>query len=228
MLVLTGIRKYVIKYNMIIAKLLKIITSKPDVIQFAKDRKFEEAWVIELNRPRSTDQEINKYLTKDKFETIIVEYVWNSDDNDKRFVLTLFLNKKCSLKDSKKFIDICLDFFYNYFDLRNFINLIDTQIIGRQYLFINEPDSINLSVFNHWLSVGPVELWQKGDVYNIEEITKRIKSRPEIEKSNLNYQGLFFRFNVKGDSNGPYYGFKAPCCQKKGIEWIINYQKLDY
>ncbi len=89
-------------------------------------------------------------------------------------------------------------------------------------------DSINLSVFNHWLSVGPVELWEKGNSYNLEEIQAKIKSRPEIEITSLNYQGLLFRFNIKGALNGPFYGIKTPCCNKVGDEWIIDYKKTNY
>jgi len=33
-------------------KLSTIITSKPDVIQFAKDRKYEEAWIIPIKSVR--------------------------------------------------------------------------------------------------------------------------------------------------------------------------------
>jgi len=209
-------------------KLAKKITSKPDVIQFAKDRKFEGAWIIPLSQNKPTKDEVDDYLSKEKFEVIIVEYIWNSTDDDNRFVLTLFLDKKCKLQDPKKFLEICFDFFYNYSDFSTFIKTIDLQIIGKPYLLLNKTDSVNLSVFNYWLSVGPVELWQKGNEFNIEEITQKIKKRPEIEKTKLNYQGLFFRFNVNGQDDGPYYGIKTPCCDKQNDDWVINYKKIDY
>lgn len=209
-------------------KLTQVITSKPDVIQFAKDRKYEESWIISLEDKRPEEKEINDYLTKDKFELLIVEYIWNSNNNDKRFVLTLFLDRKCKLQDHKEFIDICLNLFFNYSNFDEFVNLIDSKIIGHSYLFKSEIDSINLGIFNHWLSVGPVELWKRGDKYSIENITKKIKSRLEIEKTNLNYQGLLFRFNLDGKLNGPYYGFKTPCCDKQEDYWVINYEKIDF
>lgn len=209
-------------------RLLKIITSKPDLIQFAKDRKYEKAWVIPLNKKKPTEKEINNYLNKDKFDLLIVEYIWNSKDDDNRFVLTLFLDNKCRLQNEKKFIDICLDLFYNYSDFKEFTKSIDSKVIGHPYLFLDKVDSINLSVFNYWLSVGPVELWKSGDVYSINYTIKKIKSRPEIEKTKLNYQGLLFRFNIENSLDGPYYGFKTPCCDKKGDFWIINYEKIDY
>lgn len=206
----------------------KIIHTKPDVLQFAKDRKYEEAWIINLSEPKPFEEQIKNYLDKNKFETIIVEYVWNSKDDDSRFVLTLFLDEKCKLKDQKKFIDINLKLFYDYSDFYSFIKTLDDKIIGSEYLLVNSVDSVNLSVFNHWLSIGPVELWEKGNLYNLEEIKSKIESRPEIKKTSLNYQGLLFRFNVDGKLNGPYYGIKTPCCTRVKNEWIIDYKKINY
>ncbi|OGK09107.1 hypothetical protein A2767_04825 [Candidatus Roizmanbacteria bacterium RIFCSPHIGHO2_01_FULL_35_10] len=167
-------------------------------------------------------------MNKEKFDLLIVEYIWNSEDNDNRFVLTVFQDKNCQLQDKRKFIDLALDFFYQYSDCNNFIEKFDSEIIGQSHLFQSKPENINLSVFNYWLSVGPVELWQEGEEYNFEEIKNKIISRSEIEKTKLNYQGLLFRFNTKGNSEGPVYGLKTPCCDKKEGNWIINYQKVDY
>lgn len=209
-------------------ELSQIITSKPDSIQFAKDRKFEEAWIIPLNQSRPSSEEVADYLHKDKFKTLIVEYVWRSDDDDNRFVLTLFLDDKCQLKNHEEFMKICLDLFYEYPGFENFIKTINDKIIGKDYL-LNEPvDSVNMSVFNHWLSVGPVDLWNKGETYDFEKIKSKILSRPDIERSSLNYQGLFFRFNVSGNLNGPYYGIKTPCCNKVGKHWVTDYKKVNY
>lgn len=209
-------------------KLSAIITSKPDAIQFAKDRKFEEAWIINLNHKRPIQQEIHSYLTKEKFGTLIVEYVWNQKNDDNRFVITIFLDKNCRLQDPKKFIDICLNNFYQFSNFEDLINNFNRDVVGYSYLLNNQTESVNLSVFNHWLSVGPVDLWKVGETYSSKLIADKIKSRPEIEKTKLNYQGLFFRFNVSKNLNGPYYGIKTPCCHKINDEWIIDYKKVDY
>jgi hypothetical protein len=208
--------------------LSEVISTKPDVLQFAKDRKYEEAWIINLHELPPSQKEIVEYVNKEKFETLIVEYIWNSKDDDNRFVLTLFLDKKCQLQDLKKFIDISLGLFYNYRNFESFINTIDTQIVGREYLLNGPVDSVNMSVFNYWLSVGPVELWKVGDVYDSTAVTNKIKARPNIEKTKLNYQGLLFRFNINGNLNGPYYGIKTPCCTKIGNDWIVDYDKVDF
>jgi hypothetical protein len=207
--------------------LSKVITSKPDILQFAKDRKYEEAWIIPHSKQRPSEDEITSYLQKEKFETVIVEYIWNSADDNNRFVLTLFLDKKCQLQDPKKFIDISLDLFYSYPDFKTFITTINTQIIGRDYLLTTPVEAVNMSVFNYWLSVGPVDLWKAGDQYDIDSITNKIKSRPDIEKTKLNYQGLLFRFNINGNLDGPFYGIKTPCCKRVGEEWVVDFTKVD-
>lgn len=209
-------------------KLIKIISGKPDTLQFAKDRKFEEAWTISISQSRPSTQEIDNYLQKEEFQTVIVEYMWNSNSDNERFILTLFLDKNCVLKDPKEFINLNLDNFYSYTDFLSLINFFDEQIVGHPYVLTNIPDSVNLSVFNYWLSVGPVELWTKGEKYNKETVIQRIKSRPEIEKTKLNYQGLFFRFNVDNKQSGPYYGIKTPCCRKIGDSWLIDLNTVDY
>lgn len=209
-------------------KLSEVITTKPDVLQFAKDRKYEESWIIPLDGMRPTAHEVDAYLKKDSFDLLIAEFIWNSTDDDKRFVLTLFFDDKCYLKSKTEFTDITLDLFYGYKDLGTFLETINQNIIGNDYLLKNPIDSVNMSVFNHWLSVGPVELWKKGDRYDAEGIKNKIAARPEIERTQLNYQGLLFRFNIDGKQDGPVYGIKTPCCNKVGNEWVVDYDKIDY
>ncbi len=209
-------------------KLATIITTKPDILQFAKDRKYEEAWIIPLTKGQPQDSAINAYLSKEPFKTLIVEYIWNSTDDDSRFVLTFFLDSKCKLQDPRIFIKICLDLFYGYSGFINLIDILDSQVIGHTYLLTNSINSINIGVFNHWLSVGPVDVWKVGEEYNPLIISQKIKARPDIEKTNLNYQGLLFRFNTDALENGPYYGVKTPCCKKEDLNWYLDYNKIDH
>lgn len=209
-------------------KLSKIITSKPDTIQFAKDRKYEQSWIIPRSKARPSEQEISDYLEREPFKLLIVEYLWNSQDDTSRFVMTIFLDQKCVLQDSGTFITTCLDLFYGYNDFAKLIDSIDTRVIGKPYLFTVPIEIANMSIFNHWLSVGPVELWQTGGIYDEKLIAEKIKARPDIKKSKLNYQGLFFRFNVSGKYDGPHFGIKTPCCKKEGDTWVVDYKMVDY
>lgn len=203
------------------------IKTAPDRIQFAKDRKFEESWIIPRAADRPTQSAIDAYIHKEPFKAIIVEYIWNADDDGSRFVLTVFLDEKCELKDPKEFIRIALDAYYAYVDFSTLLHMLDFNVIGREYLGFPPVESVHISIFNHWMSVGPEELWKTGDVYNRDTVMKKIQSRPEIETSALNYQGLFFRCNVSGTYPGPYYGIKTPCCVKTGSVWKVEYQKID-
>ncbi|MFZ2026329.1 MAG: hypothetical protein WAV30_03530 [Microgenomates group bacterium] len=212
----------------LIQQLSSVITSKPDVLQFAKDRKFEEAWVISLDHKRPTEDDIQQYINKEPFTVMIVEFVWNSKDDDSRFVLTLFLDKKCKLQDPAIFINMMLNQFYAYGGFTALVDILNSEIVGHSYILEEKAEGVNLSVFNHWLSVGPIDLWKQGEKYDALLVSQKIASRPDIEQTKLNYQGLFFRFNISGDSNGPYYGIKTPCCKKIGDTWHIDYAKVDY
>jgi len=215
-------------HRMIKNKLTQIITTRPDVIQFAKDRKYEQAWIIPLSKTPPNKKVVDKYLNSEKFKTIIVEYIWNSKNDDNRFVLTIFLDETCTLKSPRKFIDISFANFYSYQNLEKLINTLDKEVIGHQYLLSNPVESIDISVFNYWLSEKPVELWKPGNKVNYHEIKMKIKSRTNIYRTKLNYQGLLFRFNISGNYNGPYYGIKTPCCNKIGNEWIVDFEKIEY
>ena len=79
----------------------------------------------------------------------------------------------------KKFIEISLSNFYQYTNFEALINDFNTKVVGHKYLLEEKVESINLSVFNHWLSVGPVDLWKAGDSYDSDLIRNKIKSRPK-------------------------------------------------
>jgi len=139
----------------ILETLEKYITTVPDTIQFAIDRKYEEAWIIPRSDKRPTSKEINNYLP-DQYEHLIVEYMWNSDKADKVFILTVFNDNTNDLVTKGEFVSSALDLFYTYKDFRSFVEQYDQEIIGTPYLFRQPIEDINIGVFNHWLSVGPV------------------------------------------------------------------------
>jgi len=204
------------------------LKNPPDTLQFAKDRKYEEAWIISHRESPPTNKEIGSYLNRDTFNFIIVEYIWNSKDDDRRFVLTIFLDDKCKLKDPEKFISYNLDLFYQYPGLRKFMRALNDKIIGHDYLFQHPIEAVNIGIFNHWLSVGPLDLWKKGQPYEQSTTEDLINTRIEIKESSLNYQGLLFSFNTDGEHTGPYYCIKTPCCTQVNLKWIVDFDKIHY
>jgi len=206
-------------------KLAQIITTAPDIMQFAKDRKYEEAWIIKSSAARPSNDECRKYLGREKFEVLIVEYVWNSENDDKRFVLTLFQDKRVKMRNPEEFVKTSLDLFYRKLDFLALMNTLDAEVIGKEYLLQTPVDSVGIGIFNYWFSTGPIDLWKTGDTYSEEAIREKITARPDIEKTRLNFQGLIFKFNVDGKYDGPYYGFKTPCCKKDGDFWIVDFPK---
>jgi len=61
----------------------------PDKIQFAVDGKYENAWVIDINDPRPTEEQLQDYLIKEEFSELVVEYIWRSSDGENANVVTI-------------------------------------------------------------------------------------------------------------------------------------------
>jgi hypothetical protein len=204
-------------------RLAPFITTAPDVVQFAKDRKFEEAWIIRSPTSRPSSEECRRYLQKERFDVLILEYVWNSEDDDRRFVLTLLQDKHVKVRDPEEFLETSLDLFYKKLDFISLMNALDAQVIGKEYLLQQPVDTVSMGIFNYWFSAGPINLWKTGDIYSEERFRDKITARPEIQKTRLNFQALYFRFNNDGRYDGPTYGLKTPCCKKDGNFWVVDF-----
>jgi hypothetical protein len=200
----------------------KLIKNSSGVIQFAKDGKYEESWIISINDSRPTIEEIKNYVEADNYQKLIVEYIWNQDIDEERYVLTVIQDDGCIEKDRNKFVEKCLGIFYGELSFDDLVKQIDKQIVGREFLLQHPVQRVRLGVFNHWFSVGPIEMWDTGDDLSKEVIEQKIKVRPEVEKSNLNYQGLAFIYNFDGSLPGPYHILKTPTCHKKDEGWAVD------
>jgi hypothetical protein len=210
------------------AGLAEHIRTAPDILQFAKDRNYEKAWIIKSPEARPSTAAIEKYLAREKFEVLIVEYVWNSDDDDNRFVLTLFQDERVRVRDRARFVQTSVDLFYEKLPFATLMNALDAKIIGKTYLLQEPVDAVSLGIFNYWFSTGPINIWEAGEEFNEATVRERITARPDIERTRRNFQGLLFKFNVHGDHDGPYYGFKSPCCKKDGDLWVVDFTKTSY
>jgi hypothetical protein len=205
-------------------KLAQSITTPPDVVQFAKEKKYEEAWIIKSSAARPSPEECKKYVEKETFKVLIVEYVWNSEEDDKRFVLTLFQDQRVKMRNPEQFVKTAIDLFYKEPDFLTLMNTLDREVIGKPYLLQSPIDAVSIGIFNYWFSTGPIDpLWKAGDKYSEDTIQEKIIARPDIQKTRLNFQGLFFKFNVDGRYDGPYYGIKTPCCKKDGNFWVVDF-----
>jgi len=201
------------------------ITSYPDTIQFAKDRKYEEAWIIRRKGSHPSTEEINAYVS-DAYKTLIVEYMWNSEESDKVFILTIFNDADNDLVKGKEFIEKTLELFDSYKNFSTFITIYDQNVIGKQYLLRHPIEEINIGIFNHWLSVCPESLYLPKEIYSRDLIADKLLTRPDILSTNFNFQSLLFRINMSGDYNGPYYGFKTPISIKEGDTWNVDTKKI--
>ena len=205
--------------------LSQYITSYPDTIQFAKDRKYEEAWIIRRKDKHPSTEEISAYAS-DSYQTLIVEYIWNSEEYDNVFIFTVFNDVDNDLVKGEAFVEKTLELFVSYKTFSTFITLYDQNILGKYYLLRQPIDEINIGVFNHWLSVGPENLYLPEEIYSKDLIISRLLTRPDILSTNLNFQSLLFGINISGGYNGPHYGFKTPISIKRGDTWEVDTKQM--
>ncbi len=208
--------------------LIKNIKSPAETIQFAKDGKYEEAWIIQIDDKCPSLHQIQDYLKKESYEKIAVEFIWNQDDDAKRFVLTVIHSDKTALETSINYIQSCLNIFFAKTSAFQMIDQYDHQIIEKSCLLQKPVQHIRLGVFNHWFSVGPIEIWDQGEEINLSTILDKINNRKNVKSSKLNYQGLAFIYNFDGKEAGPYHVLKTPCCKKTTDSWIVDNQLVRY
>jgi hypothetical protein len=198
-------------------------TKEPaQVIQFAKDGKYEQSWIISLINKHPNLNDIESYLSNEPYENLIVEYIWNPEVDANRYVLTVIQDGSCKVKDGKEFVSTCLDIFYSRLDFPSVIQALNSRIVGSDFLLNSNVELVRLGIFNHWFSTGPIDLWETGELLEKHVIDERINLRPEIRSTSLNYQGLAFIYNFNKNLSGPYHILKTPCCKKAGNIWAVD------
>ena len=203
-------------------KRISQITSAPEVIQFAMDGNYESAWAMNSSQSQPYESTIKNYIDSKEFNELIVEFIWNQNDDDRRYVLTMVLNEACKVNSPIDFIRGCFDIFNQRLSFFGCIESLDQQIIGKDFLLRSPIELVRLGVFNHWFSTGPIDLWKYGQPIDKEKIIAKIHARPEVKSSNLNYQGLAFIYNFNEALSGPYHVLKTPCCTKIDKQWVVD------
>ncbi len=199
----------------------------PDKIQFAIDGKYENAWVIDINDPRPTEDQLQDYLIKEEFSELVVEYIWRSTDGENANVVTIGKNDNLLAKNSADFMKLTLDVFYDYGNFDDFVNYIDRKVIGFDFLFKAPLDAIRVGVLNHWFSVGPVDLWRRGEVFpTLDAIKTKVATNPRLSPTSLNYQAVAFIFNLDRKLRGPYHVIKTSAAKKTNSGWEVDYEKF--
>ncbi len=204
-------------------KIAKNITKPLYLLQIAKDDVWEETWNIDLTESKPTDQRIDEYLNKREFKNVAIELCFK-ESKEKVYILGLVFNEGLLAKTPKEFLQIIVNEAFVYKDFNSLIANLDQKLIGKKYLLEETPDLIRIGIINHWFSVGPCLIWQKGEKKEISRqlLEEKLKTKPEVIKTNLNYQGLSFIFNSKNDSPGFRHWIKSPCSKYENGFWQLD------
>lgn len=204
----------------------KCIRSKPTKIQIAKDDKWEKVWVIDITRQTPTREELQSYLHSSAFNYVSIEVLFEQPDGV--YIFGIDHNDHLLTKTPYDFLVATIGATATYVDFSSFIQALSMKLIGKPYLFLDEPDAIRIGVVNNWLSIGLCVVWQKEWPKTIQraELQKKLTFNPRLYKTSLNYQGMSFVVNLKGASPGMCHWMKSPCSDKEGALWVLSEQKV--
>lgn len=209
-----------------INKITKTIRTSPYLIQIAKDEVWEKTWNIDLLNTIPNKEEIKKYLDESEYKSVAVEALFASDNGV--CILGLIFNNHLLIKTAVDFIDVFVKESSNFQDFEKYLDKLNKAFVGSNYLLNGEPDLIRIGIVNHWFSVGPCLIWQKGQVTKMsnEKLEELLETKPEIINTKLNYQGTSFVFNTNEVSPGLCHWIKSPCSRYKDGTWILDKQMI--
>lgn len=206
-----------------VSKVAKYITQKPFLIQVAKDNVWEDTWNIEPYIKTPDAKEIVEYLTSKPFETIAIEALFR-DAEDKVYILGLVFNDHLKIKSPEQFINCFVSAVSHFRDFKTFIGDLDNSLVGQKYLLEEELELVRIGIVNHWFSVGPCDIWKEGESMemSINKLKERLQTKTEVIRTNLNYQGMAFLFNLEEKEPGLRHWVKSPCSKKVGEYWELD------
>jgi hypothetical protein len=210
-----------------VQKIAKYISQKPFLIQIAKDNVWEKTWNIKPFESLPDEGAIISYLNESVYKNVAIEALFK-DDRDKVYILGLVHNHHLKAKTPQDFIKIFISETAQFVDFVNFIGNLDSKIIGQQFLLQGEPDLIRIGIVNHWFSVGPCDVWVNGEPKEISHdlLGKKLSLKPEVTKTNLNYQGMAFLFNFQEKEPGLRHWMKSPCSNYANEFWKLDEQMI--
>lgn len=203
--------------------------SGPYLLQIAKDDVWEKTWDIDLSRPLPSDNDIEKYINASKYKTLAIEILFKKSKES--FILGLSFNTGLLTGTLLDFLRTVVEETSHYADFISFVSRLDHKLVGKKYLLEGTPDLIRIGIVNHWFSVGPILLWQKGENKELSQgrLYEKYHFKPEVVKTSLNYQGMSFIYNIKNKSPGLCHWMKSPCSTyNKGVWQLDNMLILRY
>lgn len=201
------------------------IKSKPYLIQIAKDDVWEKTWDIDPSKDLPDAQAIDDYLAQSPFEFVSIEAVFN-EGNDKQYIFGIDDMEGLKTSTPKQFIQVFIDAVAKYEDFAGFIRTLNRQLIDDQSFLIGDADLIRIGIVNHWFSIGPCVVWEKGwpKTITTKILEERLDKKPDVKETNLNYQGMSFLFHKDTATMVPAHWIKSPCSKKENDVWKLDTQ----
>lgn len=202
------------------------ITHSPTAIQIAKNDNWENCYIIPALLSLPHPQKIQSYLDESPYEYVSAELVFKEADGN--FILGLDHDPKRTKTTATEFLQSLVLLTKNYRSFGDFIERIGKVIPENMQMFSGDPDVVRIGIVNHWLSEGICTVWRKNqEKYIALSMLQQIfQENQKLLKTNLNYQGMSFVFNLNGENSGLCHWIKSPCSTFKNDYWILDPDKI--
>lgn len=200
----------------------RYLTKAPTTLQIAKDGKWEESWIIPTMQGLPSLQEVKSYLEKEPFQTLELELIFQESKGT--YIFGIDHSSRLLTSKPTDFLKVIFQLITKYRDFKNFIKAMDSDLIGSQYLLRQEPDVIRIGVVNHWFTIGPCQIWEKGKEKRMTEnkLKMLLSKNPKVISTQLNYQGLSFVSGLNDSLSGVCHWIKSPCSYVKDGIWTLD------
>jgi hypothetical protein len=212
--------------GLLVEKISDRIHGVPLFLQFSKDDQWEKCWIVDCSGKRPSESKLREYLEKKEFDNLAIEFVFKDKDGF-NLIFTFGYSDKQIVGSELNFLKKIVDYTWSFSSFVQLIDLLNKEIIGVDgFLFRVEPDLIRIGVVNHWFSVGPILLWEKGEKkkMNATQLERKLKSNSKVVSTDLNWQGLAFIY--KKNEIDQYYVIKFQCGIKDSGYYVLSTEKI--
>lgn len=219
-----GISEPAAGYNMIVLmdNVIASISTKPTSMQVAKDGEWECSLKWQLDKFPSS---LPTFL-RDAYQSLGAELFF--DQPDGVFVLGIEFRDRLKTPTEFEFVQAIHNVARQFPSFSEVLTHLNRNIVGTDTLLKDDPDIIRVGVVDHWFSVGPCEIWRKGEAKSIslESIQRRLDQHPLVNENSLNYQGMSFVFNIDAILPSLCHWIKSPCSVYDSQTWKVDTKKI--
>jgi len=197
------------------------LTRSPFKLQMAVDRQWEEAWKINFDNFKFSEDEIRKFVGKDT-QIVAVELFYKTNDKRDFYFGVQYHPDLKRIENPYTFLKTYLSTLKELKDrsIYSVISNLGQNLNGNKETFLTyEPSSIVIGIVDWWMTFGPCTIWEKGEekFINSQILHEKLESNKNLISNGKNYPGLEFVYNYT-----PKHWISFQVGEKEGSEFKLD------